>query len=336
MTLDQERLFLAAVTASTLIKMFKGLSLESYKTLGYGFQIDFSCREKLDKTFTDLLEENLALHIREAEEAYPMHMMWDNAVSLLQHQGQALLAESYSFGKKSLVEMVKFGDLVLVAPHIPCPRMALKLLSIENKGKGQWCLTGAAFTSKEELKDFLKLYAKRRSFDPFFIALSLGFITEQGLWLEPGITWLEELRKAEEHFWQKRGFVRVFGDEKVFPDKAIKYTQVIENKNINSHFMACDGPRLWAIDKTQGISLKEAFSPLKPLKAFHKEEGSSLFVRDPLGTFYETGRCLEIKDKVSVSLFGSPIQMLGLLLQESGGHLERALNLKKEMFEFRS
>lgn len=336
MTLANERLFVAAVAAFTLTKMFKGLLLTDYKALAYGFSCSFKCKAKLDKTFLNLFEEALSLNLRGAESAYPMTMMGDNAAALLEHQGQPLLRESFLFGKKSLVEMMKFGDTAFPAPHIKAPRLPFKLLGVQETSPGSWCLEGALFETKEALKEFIKLYTHRKSFDPFRLAQTARLVTEEGVWLEAGLTLLEEIRKGEEEFWRKRGFVRVYGPEKVLPPKSLSFVPVIDSNILNKSMLECDSPRLWARDTTGKLKLEDIIPIFSHLKAPQHITKEALLLGDPLGSFYETARMISSGPVISVSLFASPAQALAWFLQETGGNLERLRSLKKEMFEFSS
>ena len=336
MKIQGERDFFAALTGLTLINMFKGLLLVSYKALPYGFQVEFVYKEKLDQTFLTLLEDALIVNLRTAEEGYPMTMMGGNALMLLEHQGHALLAESLSFGKKELVEMVKWGDIALPAPHIESFSPQFKLLHIQEPKKGLWHLEGALFTEKRYLKDFLKVYANRKKSDPFYLATVAGLVTVEGLWLPKGVALLESLRKKEEHFWEKRGFVKVYGCQELFPDRAFSCTPVFDDRPFNKSILYSDSPRLWAFDKKGKVTLKEVISPFSFLKAAQKETPNSLFLGDLLGSFYETARIIKSNGTVGASLFASPVQALAFLLQETEGHLEDLESLAKEMFEFSS
>ncbi len=336
MTLQGQRDFFAALTGFTLINMFKGLLLVSYKALPYGFQVEFVYKGKLDQTFLTLLEDALAVNLRSTDDVYPMTMMGGNALMLLEHQGHGLFAESLSFGKKELVEMVKWGDTALPAPHLEGFSPQFKLLHIQEPKKGLWRLEGALFTEKKDLKDFLKVYANRKKSDPFYLASGAGLVTAEGLFLPKGVALLESIRKGEEHFWGKRGFVKVYGRSELFPDKAFACTPVFDDKPFSTHLLDADSPRLWAFDKKGATTLKEVIGPFRLLKAAQKETPDSLFVGDLLGSFYETARIIKSKGTVAASLFASPLQALALLLQETEGHLEHLERLAKEMFEFSS
>lgn len=334
MTLASERFFVAAVAAFTLTKMFKGLLLTEYKALAYGFSCSFKCKAKLDKTFFNLFEEALTLNLRGAESAYPMTMMGDNAAALLEHQGQPLLRESLTFGKKSLVEMMKFGGTALPAPHIKAPRLPFKLLGVDETSPGCWRIEGALFETKEALKEFIKLYNRRKSFDPFQLAQVARLVTDEGVWLEPGLVLLEEIRRDEEAFWRKRGFVRVYGPEKALPAKSLPFVPVLDNNILIKNMLDCNSPRLWARDATGKLKLADIIPIFSKLKAHKEITKEALLLGDPLGSFYETALMISSGPVVSLSLFASPVQALAWFLQETGGDLERMRRLKKEMFEF--
>lgn len=323
----EQRLLLAALAAYAIIRMFPKAHLENYKALDYGFNLTFFHKEKLDDLFLRHLEDSLAQN----PELYPMTMLGANAATLLRHQGQELLAETLP--AKGLVEMVKIADTVLPGPHCPLEKLAYKFLALKKTKEGAWQLEAAVFRDKAALKDFMKLYSQKERFDPFLLACQKGLVTKEGLWREKGIALLEEIRRGEEHFWQKRGFERVFlGEAGPLPEKAVVITPILD-KPLNTNMLEYGPLRLWAYDKTKSLHLAMA-GCLACLGKAQETRRQNLYLADPLGAFYETASVISSKDAIAMSLFYSPVQALGFLLQKTRGDLEALQRLQKEMFEF--
>ena len=148
----------AEVAAAAFTEMFPGIELLGGKRTSLGFSFDFLCCSPPPSEVEILLEERMRQIVREKRSIRVLEMVPFSARELLLKEGHAARAEEVS--GEGLVEIVQIGGFhnLSSGPHLASTADlgAFKLWPMENAGAGLYRLSGCAFPSKEELKQFLK------------------------------------------------------------------------------------------------------------------------------------------------------------------------------------
>ena len=150
----------AEVAASALFETFPAVELLGGRRTSLGFSFDFLCSAPLPSEVEILIEEQMRQIVREKRPIRVLEMVPFSARELLLKEGHLFRAEELSGGDDGLVEIVQIGSFhdLSPGPHLSCTSHlgTFKLWPIEKRQDGVYRLSGCAFPSKEELKQFLK------------------------------------------------------------------------------------------------------------------------------------------------------------------------------------
>ena len=184
----------AEVAASALYETFPAIELLGGGRTSLGFSFDFFCSAPLPSEAEVLIEEQMRQIVREKRPIRVLEMVPFSARELLLKEGHLSRAEELSSGDGGLVEIVQIGSFhdLSPGPHLSCTSHlgAFKLWPIEKRKDGVYRLSGCAFPSKEELKQFLKKLRDypEKSHEKVGIKKSLWCILDsQVVWLPAGL-----------------------------------------------------------------------------------------------------------------------------------------------------
>jgi threonyl-tRNA synthetase len=149
----------AEIAALSFYELFPGLGLLGGKETSLGFSFDFLCDVLVPAQAEILVEEKMRQIVREKRPIRLLEMVPFSARELLLKEGHRARAEEV--GEGGLVEVIQIGNFhnLSQGPHLTCSShlSAFKLWPIQELEKGVLRLSGCAFPSKAELKQFLKL-----------------------------------------------------------------------------------------------------------------------------------------------------------------------------------
>jgi threonyl-tRNA synthetase len=172
------------------------------------FHYDFVFPFEFQEHFLALIEERMRLLIREKRPVGTMEMMPTNAASLMEHQGQSLIAERLHQLDRTLIQMGKVGDFVTVseAPiledlNLPFFKI-LEGFSLPIAGKKIIRIVGIASHDKQTLKTLVKQPA-RSEMSHLSLVKQMRLLEplEEGMWL-----WLprgEKVRELLIQWWRQ-------------------------------------------------------------------------------------------------------------------------------------
>ena len=148
----------AEIAAAALFETFPGIELLGGGKTSLGFSVDFLSKAKLPAEAEILIEERMRQIVREKRPIRVLEMVPFSARELLLKEGHFQRAEEVGGG--DLVEVVRIGTFhdLSPGPHLSTTGelAAFKLWPLEHVGERQFRLSGCAFPSKGELKQFLK------------------------------------------------------------------------------------------------------------------------------------------------------------------------------------
>jgi alanyl-tRNA synthetase len=153
----------AEVAAASFFEKFPGVELLGGKRTSLGFSFDFCLASSPPPEIEILIEEGMRQIIREKRQIRVLEMVPFSARELLLKEGHAARAdELYRMERKGLVEIVQIGGFYNLSPgpHLSCTSEigAFKLWPMQRIEDHVYRLSGTAFPTKEELKQFLKAY----------------------------------------------------------------------------------------------------------------------------------------------------------------------------------
>jgi alanyl-tRNA synthetase len=148
----------AEVAAAAFLEKFPGVELLGGRRSSLGFSFDFRIAAPLPPEIEILIEEAMRQIVREKRPIRVLEMVPFSARELLLKEGHAARAEEA--GGEGLVEVVQIGSYhnLSPGPHLSSTSglAAFKLWPMKKIEVGVYRLSGCAFPTKEELKQFLK------------------------------------------------------------------------------------------------------------------------------------------------------------------------------------
>jgi len=189
----------AEIAAAALVETFPDVELLGGRDTSVGFFYDFYFPHPLSSESEIFLEERMRQIARERRPIRTLEMVPVSAKEFLIKKGRASRVEEIGF-ENTLVEIIEMGSFIDLSfgPHLKNSNelSSFKLWPIETLQQGQYRLTGCAFSTKEELKNFLKKFRAYK--DKSHLVLgekkSLWKIWKgEVLWLREGIKGRSEL-----------------------------------------------------------------------------------------------------------------------------------------------
>lgn len=185
----------AAVAAAAIYEAFPGCELLGGGETSTGFFYQFFNSTPLPPEALPMLEERMRQIIREDRPIREMEMVSFSAKELfikMDHLAAVDVLEELE--PKELVSLVKIGPFcdLMDGPFGGSVRDvgAFKILTIQSFGDSEYRVEGCAFATKEQLKDFLRKYARYSDENHLVLGQELGLwerLGERLLWKERGL-----------------------------------------------------------------------------------------------------------------------------------------------------
>ncbi len=247
------------MAAAAFIEKFPGVELLGGRRTSLGFSFDFRLAAPLPSEIEILIEEEMRQIVRERRPVRVLEMVPLSARALLLKEGHAARAEEV--GDDGLVEIVQISSFhnLSPGPHLSCTSAlsAFKLWPMKKIETQVYRLSGCAFPSKEELKQFLR-------------------------------NWRDYPEKSHERAGLKKSLWRLFGAQVVWlPDGQALRKEVIEAVRANLFLGAlevsmdlpvgADRPNLYRLlakemtKETRGEAIGEIY--VEPSSAWDLETG---------------------------------------------------------------
>lgn len=280
----------AEVLASAILDVFPGALLVSGKETDLGFYYDFQFSQPLTQETLFLVEERMRAIIKEDLQVETLDMMRQNAMEMFRHQSQSFKVTELELSRDNIVQiwkMGKFYDVCLPPENFTSSvPQAFKLLKVERKTipvstiKNAKKLhqsiqvirvTGTAWSSKTELKEFLKKreVLKKQNHqligvDSAFFAFDDEIFPQMPIWLPKG----EFLREALLNDLKSRdvtlGFKRVKTPNLVAP--AFLKKMRLLGEETESNFVEVEGEE-YVFSSAKTVLHAKLFSNFKQVEA---------------------------------------------------------------------
>ena len=201
MSVSQQRKILqssALLLATAVSDLYPTSKVVEFKVSEVDFTCDFLFEQKPS---LDLIAERMRALIKEGVAIERLEMMRENGAEFLRGKGQSLMAEQVEAFEENIVPLVRIGEFVSFFPGGEFGELkeigAFSLLDMEDGG-----IRGTAFSSKGELRKFLRRADEAKKRDPDRLGRKLELFTREGgqwLWHPKGFALKEVLRG----FWEK-------------------------------------------------------------------------------------------------------------------------------------
>ncbi len=185
----------AAIAAAAIHEVFPGSELFGGGETDTGFFYQFFYSHPLPPEAPKLLEERMRQIIREERPLRETEMVACSAKELFLKADHPAAVDALSeFGPKELVSVIRIGTFFDLAEGPFCPSVrgvgAFRITALKFLGDREIRIEGTAFSTKEELKNFLRLIAKYSKENHLVRGQDLKFWQWQGerlLWLPRGL-----------------------------------------------------------------------------------------------------------------------------------------------------
>jgi threonyl-tRNA synthetase len=207
----------AELLAKAICELFPTVQLVQASDHEWGFYCDVVLDKPFDVHFLTLLEESMRGAIKKGLPIESLSMMRENAVSVLQHRKQDLLAEIAGSARLNILQMCRIGEFYDYCPDphefSSIDEGVIKLceatpLEVFNPALGELTvlrIEGTAFSDSQQLKQFLKKREKAKEFNHLLIGKECKFFDffpdislSPWLWLPKGAF----AREALLNFWR--------------------------------------------------------------------------------------------------------------------------------------
>ncbi|HSX37446.1 MAG TPA: hypothetical protein VLE95_01280 [Chlamydiales bacterium] len=183
----------AEIAALALYETFPGIELLGGKRTSLGFSFDVRASIEFPSETEILIEEKMRQIVRENRAMRILEMVPFSARELLLKEGHLLQADAIGEGE-GLIEIVQIGAFYALSsgPHLVSTFQLgpFKLWPIQKVGGGVLRLSGCAFPSRAELKNFLKRLREypNASHERIGVKKSLWiFLDGRIIWLKNGL-----------------------------------------------------------------------------------------------------------------------------------------------------
>lgn len=279
----------------------------------------FSCTI-LHEGFDDSLLPLIEAKMRElaSEEISFMEMVASNAIELFNHLGLKSLGNP---SLRGVVEVARMGEFADYFEGEWAPSVHFALLQFREK-KGRVRIEGIAFPSRDELKNFLKLWRQYPKLCHTALAKKLD-LYEEGSVHPRGVAF----KRAWKEFWQKQAMARGFEEVEIEPGKEAEYVE----RTGRSKICYWDGERdFFYIEGQQEkipLQFMEEIARIFDLKFSweRKKHQQVLLLEDGLGRRWAGPTLVREKRGIKFSLFGSLSTWIALFLEQKRGEILFAL-----------
>jgi len=194
----------AAVLAAAIFEVFPDSELLGGGDHDTGFFYQFFPPYPLVPEALSMLEERMRQIIRENREIREMEMVAFSAKEYFAKEGHTAAVNALEeSAAKELVDVVKIGRFANLMEGPFCSSVkdigAFKLTSLKQVGQSEVQVEGSAFSTKEELKDFLRAFSVYKSNNYLTVGSNAGlFILEEEkmIWTGKGLAIRQKLVKT--------------------------------------------------------------------------------------------------------------------------------------------
>lgn len=196
---------LARLLGASLVSLFPGVVAQGGGVTTWGFYYDFSFPVPFQKEYLRLAQDKMKELLGQKSIFEQLEMVPQNGAAYLDHLNQPYLAQKARLSESPTITLMRIGEFVDLCPPIEVEESwsleNVKLFeSVEREGRLR--LFGAAFSSRDELKQFLK--QKR----PYFKETHINGADELDLFtcVKEGVAWRSAGRALKEllyDLWKK-------------------------------------------------------------------------------------------------------------------------------------
>lgn len=170
----------ASTLAAAIFEVFPGSELLGGGETSTGFFYQFFSSYPLPPESLSMLEECMRGIVRENREIREMEMVACSAREFFEKEGHIAAANALEeLEPKELVSIIKIGDFANLMDGPFCSSVrevgAFKLMRLTCMGDSEYRVEGTAFATKEQLKNFLRLFSRYESNNHMQLGVNAGY-----------------------------------------------------------------------------------------------------------------------------------------------------------------
>lgn len=207
------RVTLNEIMAMAVMELFPGTILGNAKITATQFSYQFQFTQKQHPELLPLVEEKMRAILKSHPLIECIEMATNSAINYFEHHEQPYKVDLVSMSEETIIPLIRIGkfyDLMTMAPCLQLPELAFKLIDAK---EGEWIeIIGTAFSSKEELKAFIKqrkLWLKEKPWEEGIRKELMTYLDETLVLLPKGVEILHQLETLWRSQIQKQGLLEV-------------------------------------------------------------------------------------------------------------------------------